>query len=285
MPPPIDFHTFASRRTQAALSAVLAPLRTLEDRSRRFPVRPLGSTWTREHFDGDAYLFDPPPEPPAISLVFVQSRDGNTVVADPAMLGGGPVDFHLIYEGLSRVAADAVLVGAGTVGRKILFSMWHPEIVALRHQLGLPRHPAQVVVSRRGRLNIEGSLLFNVPEVPVFLVIATEGLAPLTGALAARPWITVVPLEKGDLADALRRLRREHGLTRISAIGGRTIATSLIDRNLVQDLWLTTSPREGGGPGTPFYAGVRRPRLELVLRKQGTGEEAITFEQFAFGAS
>lgn len=187
MRPPIDFRTFESRRTQSALRAVISPLRTSEDRSWLFPVQPLGSPWTRERFDGDAYLFDPPPQLPALSLVFVQSRDGNTVVADPAALGGGPVDFHLIYEGLSRAAAHAVLAGAATVGRKVFFSVWHPEIVALRHQLGLPRHPAQVVVSRRGRLNIEDSLLFNVPEVPVFLVITREGLEPLTGALAQRP--------------------------------------------------------------------------------------------------
>ena len=37
-------------------------------------------------------------------------------------------DLHLIYEGLSRVAADAVLSGAGTVrGGDIVFSTWHPN--------------------------------------------------------------------------------------------------------------------------------------------------------------
>jgi hypothetical protein len=59
-----------------------------------------------------------------------------------------------------------VLAGAATVGKKVFFSVWHPEIVALRRELGLPRHPAQIVVSRRGHINLEASLLFNVPEVP-----------------------------------------------------------------------------------------------------------------------
>jgi riboflavin biosynthesis pyrimidine reductase len=277
----VDFQTFAERRTRAAIQAVIPPLVTIDDHSKRFGLRPLGSAWTRQHFDGDFYLFDPPPELPALSLVFVQSRNGNTVVPDPATLGGGPADFHLIYEGLSRVAADAVAAGAATVGKKLLFSVWHPEIVALRQALGLPRHPAQVVVSRRGRVNIEDSLLFNIPDVPVFLVIGPDGGRTHEKALADRPWITVVPLTDDGLADAFRRLRHEHGLTRISVVGGRTVATSLVDEGLIQDLCLTTAAFDGGQPDTPFYAGDRAPALELIVRKQGTGTAAITFNHFA----
>ena len=102
-----------------------------------------------------------------LSLAFVQSRDGNTEAADPGEFGAGATDKHLIYEGLSRVAADAVLVGAGTVHPEAFFSVWHPELIALRESLGFPRHPAQVVVSKRGHVDL-ASLLFNVPDVPVF---------------------------------------------------------------------------------------------------------------------
>jgi riboflavin biosynthesis pyrimidine reductase len=278
----VDFQAFAERKTREALQAVIAPLVTREDRSSRYPLRPIGNAWTRRYFDGDFHLFDPPDELPALSLVFVQSRDGNTVVPDPASLGGGPVDFHLIYEGLSRVAADGVLAGAATVGKKVFFSVWHPEILALRRELGLPRHPAQVVVSRRGRINLDESLLFNIPEVPVFLLIDAAGLHSNARALADRPWITVVRLANNDLADGFRRLRREHGLTRISVIGGRTVATSLVDANLIQDLCLTTSARDGGQPNTPFYAGDRSPTLGPIVRKRGTEPSAaIAFEHFA----
>jgi riboflavin biosynthesis pyrimidine reductase len=277
----VDFQAFGERRIREAEQAVIAPLATLEDCSSRYPLRPIGNAWSRRCFDGDFYLFDPPHELPALSLVFVQSRDGNTVVPDPASLGGGPTDFHLIYEGLSRVAADAVLAGAATVGKKVFFSVWHPEIVALRRELGLPRHPAQVVVSRRGRINLDESLLFNVPEVPVFLMIDAAGLRGNERALADRPWITVVRIANNDLAAAFRRLRREHGLTRISVVGGRTVATSLVDANLIQDLCLTTSARDGGQPNTPFYAGDRSPALGLIVRKRGAGPTAITFEHFA----
>ena len=281
----MEFRSFVERKTRAAEQAVVEPLVTVEDRSSRLRLRPLGNAWTRHAFDGDFYLFDPPQDLPALSLVFVQSRDGNTVVPDPATLGGGPIDFHLIYEGLSRVAADGVAAGAATVGKKVFFSVWHPEIVALRRELGLPRHPAQVVVSRRGRIDLERSLLFNVPDVPVFLIIAPDGLRDTERAVADRRWITVVPLTNEDLADAFRRLRRDHGLSRISVVGGRTVATSLIDAGLIQDLCLTTSAQHGGQPNTPFYAGHRVPTLQLIVRKRGHGNTAIAFEHFAVSSA
>ena len=60
------------------------------------------------------------------------------------------------------------------------------------------------------------------------------------------------------------------GIRRISAIGGRTTASALIDEGLVQDLTLTTSARPGGEPDTPFYVGKTRPSLLPVVRKRGT---------------
>jgi riboflavin biosynthesis pyrimidine reductase len=281
----VNFHSYAERKARAAEQAVIAPLVTIEDRSSGYQLQHIGNPWIRQHFDGNFYLFDPPRELPALSLVFVQSRDGNTVVPDPATLGGGPVDFHLIYEGLSRVAADGVLAGAATVGKKVFFSVWHPEIVSLRHELGLPRHPAQVVMSRRGHINLEASLLFNVPEVSVFLMSDEDALRPHQRALADRPWITVVPLANDDLADGFRRLRREYGLARISVVGGRTVASSLVDAGVIQDLCLTTSARDGGQPNTPFYTGHRVPALVPIVRKQGAAPSAIIFEHFAVMAS
>ena len=105
---------------------------TLEDCHDAFPVTGIGNAWSREHFDGPFHVFAAPPDRPAISLVFVQTRDGNTGAPNPENLGGGPTDKHLIYEGLSRVAADAVLAGASSVGHSVFFTIDQPELVALR---------------------------------------------------------------------------------------------------------------------------------------------------------
>ncbi len=278
-----SFLEFAERKAREAEHAAISPLVTLERGGLERDLRGIGNQWTRRQYDGDFDLFPPPAALPAISLVFVQSRSGNTGSERPDELGGGPTDKHLIYEGLSRVAADAVLAGAATAtGTNVFFSVWHPELVALRRGLGLPRHPAQVVVSGHGRVDVEGTLLFNVPEVSVFVIAGTICRDRCADAFARRPWITVVPLAQDGLGAALAHLRGEHGIQRISCIGGRATASHLIDARLVQDLCLTTTARWAGEPDTPFYAGRRAPSFELITRKHGTDLTApILFEHLA----
>src|SRR5919106_93026 len=108
------FAAFARRKEQLARSARIEGLTTVEDRSGNFALERLGSGWTRDRFDGWFY-WTAAERAPSTSLVLVQSRDRNTVADDPSTLGGGATDKHLVYEGLSRVHADAVLAGARTV--------------------------------------------------------------------------------------------------------------------------------------------------------------------------
>src|SRR5262245_58068129 len=97
---PARFERFTIEKTREAEHAALQPLRTTEDHSRARRIRAIGNTWTRHFYDGDFHLLEQPPGRPAVTLVFVQSRDGNTGARNPGTLGGGPVDKHLIYEGL-----------------------------------------------------------------------------------------------------------------------------------------------------------------------------------------
>ncbi len=237
----------------------------------------IGNSWSMRLFDGPFYITPASAARPACSLVFVQSADGNTGARDPGTLGGGETDKHLIYEGLSRVAADAVLAGAETVrGSKMFLSVWHPELVALRASLGKPRHPAQIVATLEG-LDLEAGVMFNVPHVPAVLLTVPPVAASMTRSLRDRPWITVVMMDRPeDLCGAFQRLR-SMGIGTISCIGGRTLARQLLDARLVDDLYLTTAPRPGGEPGTPLH---EKPwRGDLVVRKRGTRVEAgVVFE-------
>ena len=185
--------------------------------------------------------------------MFVQSRDGNTGADNPADLGGGPTDKCLLYEGLSRVAADAVLAGASSVGHNAFFTIHQPELVALRLELGFPRHPTQMVMSNAGHFDLS-SRLFSMPDVPVIVLAGPECERTIAPQVRDRSWITIVPI--GDsLADAFAALRRDHHIGRISAIGGRVAATSLVDAGLVQDLYLTTSGDRCGGAGHAVVCG------------------------------
>ena len=106
------FAALEKRRTERS-AAALARVRTIDDRSSGFDLRAIESAWTAAAFAGPFF------ETPAngglsMCVVFVRSRDGDTATRNSASLGGGSVDEHLIYEGLSRVAADAVVAGAAT---------------------------------------------------------------------------------------------------------------------------------------------------------------------------
>jgi riboflavin biosynthesis pyrimidine reductase len=270
------FAAFIDRKSREAAAAELPPYVTEVERPLDGMIA-IGSPWTEHLFDGPFYLSPLPERLPACHLVFVQSLDGNTGARNPQTLGGGETDKHVVYEGLTRVAADAVLAGASTVrGGSVVFSVWHPELVRLRQALGQPRHPVQIIATRRG-VPIDRELLYNIPELRLVLLTSPGGIAAMREAVAERPWITPIVLDTGfTLDDAFEQLRAM-GVKRISAVGGRGLATELIDAGLVQDLYLTTSPIAGGEPGTPMYS--RPLDLRTVVRKRGTlHETGVVFE-------
>ena len=276
------FDAYVAGKQAAAVAARLPGYLTVETHGPQMNLDTLGNDWTSALFDGP--FFESPSRDsalPAISTVFVQSADGNTGGRNPSELGGGETDTHLIYEGLSRVHADAVMAGATTIrGSQTILAVWHPELVRLRRSLGFPRYPAQIVATRRGQLGIESELMFNVPEVPVFILTTAAGARAVSPQVERRPWITIIAAPgESHLVDGLKVLRAEHGIRRISSIGGRALATELIDAGVVQDIYLTTSPTPGGEPRTPFYTGAGPLRTTRVVRKAGRDEETgVLFE-------
>ena len=276
------FEAFCRRKEAAARAALIPGYVTRES-----PARPglvgLGTAWSRELFDGEFYRSAAPARDslPITSLVFVQSRNGNTIAPLPSMLGGGETDLHLVYEGLSRVDADAVLSGSTSArGRDLVFSVWHPDLVELRLSRGHHRHPAQVIITERGELRFDDGLMFLEPGVQVFVITRTAMVAPIQRRVDGRPWIEVIdagePLSPRVGMQALRGL----GIKVVSCIGGPRTATALLAEGLIDDIYLTTSAIDAGEPGTPYYQGPPLP-LERIVLKEGTGVEAgVRFEHF-----
>ena len=266
------FEALEKRKTSEACLATIAPFVTDRDRADD-SLAVIGNAWSRAMFGGPFYVSPSTSgDLPSTNLVVVQSRDRNTVTHDPSTLGGGEADKHLIYEGLSRSAADAVLAGARTIrGGQLVLSVWRPEIVALRAAMALPRHPVQIVATLDG-LALDEGLMFNVPELRVILITIARGAEAMRDALKTRPWIILVVMDDPlDIPHAFRELRRL-GIERLSCIGGRTLAGRLLDAGLVQDVYLTTGTGGGGEPGTPLSAKPLNGRE--VVRKHGTGPDA-----------
>jgi hypothetical protein len=182
------FADYELLKTTEARAAMLEPYATERD-DPPDTLSVIGNAWSRAMFGGLFYVSHAPsPDLPAANVVFVQSRDGNTVTTDPSSLGGGDADKHLIYEGLSRVAADAVLSGARTIhGGRLVLSIWRPELVALRATMDLPRHPVQIVATLDG-IALDEGIVFNVPELPVILITVERGAEAMRDALDPRPW-------------------------------------------------------------------------------------------------
>src|SRR5262249_9053241 len=201
----------------------------------------------------------------------------NTGAPNPSSLGGGETDKHVIYEGLSRVAADAVMAGAETIrGGRAFFSVWHPELVAPRQSLTLLRHPIPIVATPGG-IPIDEAPLYNDPDLQVVIVTVQAVSDAMRRALSRRPWITpIVMHDATDLPSAFRQMR-SLGIRTISCVGGRTLARQLIDAGVIQDIYLTRSPKSGGEPHTPLYP--RPLARDLVVGKRGTGADTgVVFE-------
>src|SRR5688572_32773447 len=272
------FDAYCRRKEAVALAAVIPGYTTIEETVAGL-VR-LGTDWSRDLFDGD-FVRSPAPSAavPVTSLVFVQSRDGNTIAPDPSSLGGGDTDLHLVYEGLSRVDADAVLAGSATARAKdLVFSVWHPDLVALRLSRGCSRHPAQVVLTDRGDLRYDDGLMFQEPELRVFVITRSGAADAIRRRVERRPWIEVVDSgERISLRRALRDLRGR-GIEVVSCVGGARTATAFLNERLVTDIYLTTSAISAGEPGTPYYTGPDLP-MSRVLLKEGRGvETGVRFE-------
>ncbi len=274
------FEAFCRRKEEAATVAAIPGYVTAETRDCGGLVA-LENPWSAELFDGAFYRSAAAARPgnPIKIHVSVQSRDGNTVAADPSTLGGGDTDLHLIYEGLSRVDADAVLAGAATArGKETVFSVWHPQLVALRLARGRARHPAQVVVTNAGSLRFAEGLMFQEPSLRVFVITRSGAVKTIQDQLPGRPWVEVIDAgEPVAFAAAMEQLFRR-GIEVLSCIGGPRTAAALLNEQIVQDIYLTTSAIDAGEPGTPYHGG-RPPSVDRAVLKEGQGVEAgVRFE-------
>jgi riboflavin biosynthesis pyrimidine reductase len=186
---------------------------------------------------------------PGLYANFVASVDGVVALANLSGDSGGVIsggsEPDRFVMALLRACADAVIVGAGTF-RKSHGHLWHaekiyPEAGALfsdvRSQLGLRPHPLLVVVTASGQ--IDGSQ----PALRDSLVITTAGGADhLRGTLPDGARIAVLDSYPFS-GQSLMRLLRAEKLQIILTEGGPSLVGQLLRDRLVDELFLTTSPR------------------------------------------
>ncbi len=209
-----------------------------------------------EGFDPGARAGD---ERPYVFTNFALTVDGHATIDGRSGAIGSDTDTAMLVA--LRLHPDAVMIGAGTLraegyGRVVA----DPAKRQLRERRGLPADPLMAIVS--GRLDLPWDApLFTEGGGSVVIFTASDREPPAT----ATPVKVVRHDDRVNLADALRLLRTEHGVRSLLSEGGPTLHSELLAAGLVDELFITRSPRIAGGPGPGLFAGLEARTHELDL--------------------
>lgn len=211
---------------------------------------------------------------PWVRANFITSVDGGATVAGRSGGLAGPADRALF--GLLRALADIVVVGAGTIRVEnyggVRLSAGQRQQRLLRGQAEVPQ---LAVVTNSGRLD-RNLPVFTRTEVPPLI------LTSAAAAEAARRRLTGIAdvvdcsgedRERVDETAVLAALTAE-GRHRVLTEGGPTLLSSLIARDLLDELCLTVAPLIVGGQARRIASGpeqVRTPMRCAHLLSDDTG--------------
>jgi riboflavin-specific deaminase-like protein len=205
----------------------------------------------------------PATDRPYTIVNFIATADGRAAFDGRSGPISDPGDREF-FHGL-RERVDAVMAGTGTLRTERYGRITRdPERRERRVAAGLRPEPIAGVISRSGAVPIDIPL-FADPEAMV--VVFTAGDLD-TSACAAEVEVVRLDPEQVTMTTALRHLRAEHGVRLLLCEGGPTVFGALLHEGLVDELFLTISPKlAGGGTGPTITSGPELPELlELDLR-------------------
>ena len=201
-----------------------------------------------------------PAERPFLFTNFALTVDGHATIDGRSGAIGSDTDTAMLV-GL-RTHPDAVMIGAGTLraegyGRVVA----DPAKRELRTSRGLSPDPLVIVVSNRLAIPWDAPLFTDgAGEVLIFTASGDE--APST----ATPVEIVRHPSRVDLVALLAELRTDRGIRSLLCEGGPTLHGELLAAGLVDELFVTRSPRLAGGAGPGLAEGLEAHTRELELR-------------------
>jgi riboflavin biosynthesis pyrimidine reductase len=197
----------------------------------------------------------------------VATVDGRATLRGRSAPLSGPADRELFHA--LRTPVDAVLVGAGTVRTERYGRLIRQQARRrLRVQRDLPPEPLACIVSRS--LHLDGDIpLLCEPAARVLVLTASAGELPPSAAEVG--YVRAERDGELDLAAALASLNERHSVRTVLCEGGPHLARELLVEGLIDELFLSISPRLAGGdpPGggaMRILAGAELDRpVELAL--------------------
>ena len=198
----------------------------------------------------------PPDARPYVALNMVCTLDGRAAVGGRAAGIGSPTDRLLMRQ--LRAQADAVMVGAGTLRAEALTPTVPATSAAARQARGQLAQPLGVLVSNSGQLPLARSY-FTRSDFGRVLITSAAGAAAVDSAAAAGLRLIVAGETAVDLPVALGVLRSDLGVRWLLCEGGPTLNHGLLGAGLVDELFLTLTPKLVGGAGPTIVEGARFP--------------------------
>jgi riboflavin-specific deaminase-like protein len=198
-------------------------------------------------------------ERPFLALNFVSTVDGRATIAGRSGPIGSDTDTEML--GRLRCRFDAVMIGAGTMRVERYGRLASKQETRRRREaIGLDPDPLMVIVS--GRLDLPWDApLFTDGEGRVLILTATEAEPPETA--------TPIQVQRHEgavnLTEALRDLRREHGVRSLLCEGGPHLHEQLQADNLVDELFLTIAPKLSGGEAPRILEGPLPQVIDMEL--------------------
>jgi riboflavin biosynthesis pyrimidine reductase len=253
--------------TAASQRHALGPLETLYDAGEGVDL-PLPQSLARLY---GALRFPLRPERPYLVGNFVSTLDGVVSLGVPGYAGGkeisGSSEPDRMLMGILRAAADAVIVGAGTLnegqGQALTAQNVYPPLASayseFRANLGKQGPPLLVIVSGSGELDASMPLFHD--GGPVLVVTTGEG-ARRARSLDLPASVRIESAEGGAGISAgavLEAIQAQGGPWAGSILlveGGPHLMASFFSERLIDEQFLTLSPQLAGHDGSGKQLGL-----------------------------
>jgi riboflavin biosynthesis pyrimidine reductase len=206
---------------------------------------------------------------PYVVVNFIASADGRSTFEGRS--GGlGDEGDRALFHGL-REQSDAILVGTRTLGvERYGRVLGRTERRERRLAQGRSAEPLACLVTRSGMVPTDIPL-FAAPEARIVIFSSVE--LKLDGVQAQ---VDSIRLDPGalTLTTVLRRLRSDYEIQLLLCEGGPMMFGSLLEENLVDELFLTLSPTLSGGGASPSitsgteFPELRPLRLAWILERE-----------------
>jgi riboflavin biosynthesis pyrimidine reductase len=213
----------------------------------------------------DALSFPHLPTRPYVLLNMISTVDGRATIRGRSGPLGNRAD-HDLFHGL-RTLVDGVLVGAQTL-RTERYNRIVADAPSRTRRLarGLGEEPLACIASTSLALDPTIPLLAD-SDARVALLTPSEGeLVPVAARVS---YVRAVHDGRLDLAAALGMLRRRFAVRTLLCEGGPHLAGQLIAADLLDELFLTTSPKLVSGevesdPASALPAAPAGPALSIL---------------------